>query len=417
MIRLADVRAAARRQRGKVRPTPLFLSHALGEDTGQEVWLKAESLQRTGSFKIRGATNRISRLSATERRRGVVAASAGNHAQGVALAALLHHVPATIVMPRDAPIIKMERTRGYGARVILVEGNIEEAIARAHQLREEKGFTFIHPFDDPHIQAGQGTCGLEILKDLPDVGSIVVPVGGGGLISGIAVAVKEQRPRVRIFGVQAKGAAPAVESFHRGRRTGVRRAVTMADGIKIREVADSTFALMQRHVEDIVTVTDEEISQAMVMLLEKAKLVVEGAGAAGVAALQGKHLPGVRGKTVVVLSGGNADTNLLARVIERGLTAAGRYVQLQITIPDRPGYLRSILDVVAEQGANIVDIAHYRSGWRVTLGDVEVELLLETRHPGHGREILAALKARGMSAELWGRAAYRRRRRHLLPRH
>jgi len=414
VIGLEEIREARRLHRGRLEPTPLFPSQALA-GKGREVWLKAENLQPTGSFKIRGATHRVTHLDAEERRRGVVAASAGNHAQGVAMAAALQGVPATIVMPADSPIIKMEQTRGYGAEVHFVDGGIEEAVSRAMALRQEGGLTFIHPFDDPLIQAGQGTAGLEILEDRPDVETIVVPVGGGGLIAGISVAVKEQKPDVRIFGVQAEGAAPAARSLAEGRRVGLKIASTMADGIRVREVADSTLEVMRRHVEAVVTVSDEEISGAMVLLLERSKLVVEGAGAAGVAALMAGRLPQDLGRTVVVLSGGNADTNLLSRVIQRGLTAVGRYVQVQVQIPDRPGYLRKILDVVAERRANILDIAHDRSGWRVPLGDVQVELLLETRDPAHGREILAALESLGMPTQLWGRDAYRRQRRRPLP--
>jgi threonine dehydratase len=414
VIGLDDIREARKSHRGKLEPTPIFPARALSGD-GRQVWLKAENLQPTGSFKIRGALHRVSRLGEDERRRGVVAASAGNHAQGVAMAASLEGVPATIVMPADSPVIKMEQTRSHGADVQFVDGGIEEAVALAMELRREKGLTFVHPFDDPLIQAGQGTAGLEILEGRPDVEAIVVPVGGGGLIAGISVAVKEQNPDVRIFGVQAEGADPASRSLADGRRVRLKIASTMADGIRVREVADSTFQVMRRHVESVVTVSDEEISRAMVHLLERSKLVVEGAGAAGVAALLAGRLPPDLGRTVVVLSGGNADTNLLSRVIQRGLTAAGRYVQIQVQIPDRPGYLRKILAVVAERRANILDINHDRSGWRVPLGDVQVELLLETRDPAHGREILTALESLGMPSKLWGRDAYRRQRRRPLP--
>ena len=409
MIRLRDVRAARRRVRRYVLDTPLLASAALSHPGSLDVRLKAENLQHAGSFKIRGALNRISHLSPTEKRRGVIAASAGNHAQGVALAASLVGTPATIVMPEDSPITKVERTRRFGAEVTLVPGGLEEAIAAALRLGAARGLTFIHPYDDPLIQAGQGTVALEILAAAPEVTSIVIPVGGGGLIAGMAVAIKESRRGVKVFGVEAQGAAPAAASLRRGRRVVLRRAVTLADGIRLREVAESTLAVMRRHVDDVVTVTDEEISQAMVLLLEDARLVVEGAGAAGVAALLGHRLPRLGRHPVVVLSGGNADTNLLARVIERGLTAAGRYVFFRTRVPDKPGQLKGMLEIVASERANILDIQHHRTGWRVPLGDVEIEMLLEMRHPSHGREILAALRARGITAEMWGKAAYHRR--------
>jgi len=396
LITLDDILAARQRQAGRVLTTPMYPLPG-----SRDVWLKAENLQNTGSFKIRGATNRISLLSADERRGGVVAASAGNHAQGVALAASLQSVPATIVMPQDAPIIKMERTRAAGAQVILVAGGIEEAMERAHVLARDQGLVYIHPFDDPRIQAGQGTAGLEILEALPDVESIVVPVGGGGLIAGISVAVRRQQPTVRIFGVQAHGADPAARSLRAGHPVAVQQATTMADGIRVRAVAESTFRIMHELVEDVVTVSDEEISRAMVHLMETSKLMVEGAGAAGMAALLAPgRLPAQLGRTVVVLSGGNVDTNLIARVIERGLIAAGRYVMVVVRIPDRPGHLRDILEVVATQPANILDIRHDRSGWRIPLGQVEVRLLLETRHPEDGRQICSVLTEHGMEAEL-----------------
>lgn len=400
MITLDDIQEARRRQQGRVLATPLFsMAESFAGTDG--VWLKAENLQHTGSFKIRGATNRIALLDAQERKQGVIAASAGNHAQGVARAAAQQGVPATIVMPQDAPIIKMERTRETGAEVILVEGDIEEAVERAHLLAQERGLTFIHPFDDPRIQAGQGTAGLEILEDLPDVDSIVVPVGGGGLISGIAVAVRERRPHVRIFGAQARGAAPASRSIRAGRLLPLDQARTMADGIRVRSLSQSTLDIMSRHVEDVVAVGDEEISQAMVYLMERTRLVVEGAGAAGLAAiLCGDRLPGDLGRTVVVLSGGNVDTNLIARVIERGLITAGRYVLLVVRIPDRPGYLKGILDVVTSRHANILNVRHDRSGWRVPLGEVEVQLLLETRHPHDGQDMCDDLCRQGMAATL-----------------
>ncbi|MFQ5670791.1 MAG: threonine ammonia-lyase [Acidobacteriota bacterium] len=406
MITLDDVRRAYLPQKKHIRPTPLFPSDALHRATGCLVWLKAENLQRTGSFKIRGATSRLALLSPEERHHGVVAASAGNHAQGVALAASLEHVSATIVMPQDSPIIKSEQTQEDKADVLLVEGGIEEALARAHQLEAERKLVFIHPFDDPWIQAGQGSVGLEILADLRQVDTVVVPVGGGGLVSGIAVAVREEKPDVKIFGVQAEGADPARQSLREGRLVRLARAVTMADGIRVRTVAQSTLDVMKRYLEDVVTVTDEQLSRAMAWLLEKEKLVVEGAGAAGVAALLAGRLPPDTGSTVIVLSGGNADTNQLARVIERGLAAVGRYVLLRVRIPDRPGYLKGVLDVVAARRANILDIVHYRTGWHVPLGQVAVEMLLETRHPEHGNQIAASLREKGLSARLWDRNAY-----------
>ena len=406
MVTLKDVRAAARALEGVVRPTPLVVSHTLSDHLGREVLLKPENLQRTGSFKIRGAYNRMIHIPAADRARGVVAASAGNHAQGVALAARLLGIPSVVVMPLDAPIVKVDRARGYGAEVVLVKGDFEAAAHKCKKIQEDRGATLIPTYDDPAVIAGQGTVGLEILAEAPDVEEILVPVGGGGLIAGIAVAVKDQNPKVRVVGVEAEGCAPAVASMKRGRRVTLSKASTFAEGIAVRQIGEHPFAIMKDRVDEVVTVSDDAIARAMVTLMEKSKLVVEAAGAAGAAALLEAGATRGNGRVVVVLSGGNADINLIQRVIERGLVAEGRYVRVTVRMPDRPGNLALVLAVVAAHGGNVVDVDHDRGGWRVSLGEVNASLLVETREPGAGPAILEAVTAAGFEASLLGRREY-----------
>lgn len=392
---LKDIEAAAVRLQHVVRRTPLLESHVLSQISGGKVWLKAEMLQRTGSFKLRGATNLIAVLAEQGREGGVIAASAGNHAQGVAVAAKAVGRPCTIVMPESAAIAKVEATRSYGAEVILHGEDFGQAQAEARRLATERGLIFIPAYDDPLIVAGQGTVGLEIMEDLPDVDLVLVPVGGGGLAAGVAIAVKSHRPQVAVIGVQAEAAPGAIASLRAGRPKPVKPGPTIADGIAVPAPGQVTLPLLQRYLDDIVAVEEEAISRAIVLLLERAKLVVEGAGAVGAAALLAGKID-ARGKTVcLILSGGNVDINLLARIVEHGLSAAGRYLTLRLILDDRPGRLAHVLTCIARTGANILDIDQSLPGVEVPLGKAAVQLLLELRNPDHITEITTALTHAG----------------------
>ncbi|MBI4470357.1 MAG: threonine ammonia-lyase [Acidobacteria bacterium] len=395
MISLSDITRAAASLHGVLEPTPMLRSAGMSESLGRAVYLKAENLQRTGSFKIRGAYYKILNLTEDERGRGVIASSAGNHAQGVALAARLQGIPATIVMPEDASLFKVMRTQAYGAEVVLHGRLYDDAYQHALALQEERGLAFVHAFEDPLIMAGQGTAALEILEQLPDVDTIIVPVGGGGLISGIAAAAKSLKPDASVIGVQARGAAPGVVSFKERKLVTLPGAETIADGIRVRTIGSQTFDHILRFVDDMVTVTDDEIAHAMVFLLEDAKLVAEGAGAVGVAALLSGRIESPGKICCAVISGGNLDLNFMAQVIEHGLTAASRHVHIGTYIPDRPGELGKILGLLSGMRVNILDVEHHRAGWDVPLGWVEVELLVETRNDEHSREILESLNQSG----------------------
>ncbi len=396
-IRLEDITDAAAALGPYVQRTPLLRAGALGQMAGVELWLKAENLQRTGSFKVRGAFNRIRLLSPEERRCGVVAASAGNHAQGVALAARELGVRATVVMPEAAPLVKVESTRGYGAEVVLHGHDFEEAFAHAQALHRDSGAVLVHAFDDPAVIAGQGTVGLEIVEQLPDVQLVVVPVGGGGLISGVAVAVKSLVPTARVVGVQAAAAPAVYQSWGQARAVEVPARRTLADGLAVSAARGGVLGLLRRWVDDMVTVEEDELAGAMVLLLERAKLVAEGAGAAAVAALvYGKvRMPGAR--AVAVVSGGNVDLNTLARVVDRGLMKTGRLLRLHTRLLDRPGSLRQLLDVVAQEGANVVTVEHDRLAPDVPVGEADVTLLVETRDAEHARILLTQVRRAGFS--------------------
>jgi threonine dehydratase len=383
---LSAIRAAAQRLEPHIVRTPTVISHSLGAAVGRRVHLKLETLQRTGSFKVRGALNRVLTLTDAERSRGIVAASAGNHAQGVALAGALTGCRAVIVMPQDTPVVKVDRTRSHGAEVVLSGVNYEEAYATARTLCDEQGLVMVHPFDDLEVIHGQGTIGLEILADLPDVDTIVVPTGGGGMVAGIALAVKALKPSVRIVGVQAEGANPMTRSFAAGQPIEVEGPTTIADGIRVGRVGLNTWPLVRDLVDDMVSVSENEITEAIVRGIEEVKVVTEGAGAAGVAALLADRI-GPGDVVCSLMCGGNIDLNLIARVIERGLTKAGRYHAMRLRTRDVPGRLRAMAEVLAEHGANIVDISHFRAGWRIPVGSVEIEVLIETRGAGEGRAI------------------------------
>lgn len=395
LVGIDDVRAAAERLYEVLQPTPIEASRALSEAAGVEVLLKCENLQRTGSFKLRGAYNRIAQLSDDERSRGVVCASAGNHAQGVALAAQMLEVQATVFMPEQAPLPKVEATTSYGADVRLVGVSFDESLASAQAHAEESGKVFVHPFDHRDIISGQGTVGLEILDEVPDVGTVVVPVGGGGLCSGVGVVVKALRPQTRLIGVQSTACAWFQASAEAGApRTGDGDGETIADGIAVKEPGALTLAHLQELGDEVVSVDDPTIARAVVMLLERAKMAVEPAGAAAVAAVLSGTLD-LAPPVVVVLSGGNIDLLLLQHLVTSGLTEEGRFVTISTRVPDRPGELHSLLGLLADRRANIVAVEHHRFGRRLRLREVEVVLELETRGPEHITELRDAVRAAG----------------------
>ena len=391
MLTLADVRAAHERIAGALPRTPLETSERLTRVFGGPVALKLENLQPTGSFKERGALHRLLTLAPEARAAGVVAGSAGNHAQALAAHAARLGVSCTIVMPVGTPLVKVTATREHGAQVVLHGRGYDEAFAEAARRAQVDGFTLVHGFDDEIVMAGAGTVGLEVLEEMPELGTIVVPVGGGGLIAGIAVAVKESRPQARVIGVQSARVPSMKTALAEGGPVLVPPSPTLGDGIAVRKVGASTLPIVRRYVDDIVTVDEEELAGAILYLLEREKTVSEGAGAAAVAALlHGRIDPG-QGATVAVVSGGNIDVNVLARIIERGLVKDGRLVRVRVRIGDHPGDLYRLLGVVADARANIVDVEHNRAFTKVELDETVVDLTLETRGPDHVRELEAAL--------------------------
>jgi threonine dehydratase len=392
----ADVEAAAALLAGVVRRTPLEHSRELADRVGGPVWLKCENLQRTGSFKIRGAYTRIARLSDAERARGVVAASAGNHAQGVALAASLLGTRATVFMPETAPLPKLAATKAYGATIHLLGQTLAEPLVAAAEHAQRTGAVFIHPFEHVDVIAGQGTVGLEILEQCTDLRTVVVSAGGGGLLSGIAVAVKSRRPDVRVVAVQAEGAAAFRGSLAAGRPVPLASMATMADGIAVPAPGELTFAHVSELVDEVRTVTEEDLSRALLFCLERAKLVVEPAGGAAVAAVLAD--PAAFAPPVAaVISGGNIDPVLLLKVVQHGMAAAGRYLSLRLRVPDRPGSLAAVLAELAAVGANVLEVEHERTGARLDVGEVEISVVLETRGPDHAAEVTAALVRAGFS--------------------
>lgn len=391
---LDDVRAAAAAAAGVAHPTPLESSGTFSGIAGLPVYLKLENLQKTGSFKLRGAYNKIRLLPERDKTRGVIAASAGNHAQGVAYAAHRAGIRAVIVMPETAPLSKVSATRGYGADVVLAGASYDEAFARAKELEAQEGLTFVHAFDDPDVMAGQGAIGLEILRDLPEVKSVIVPVGGGGLIAGMATAIKESAPHVKVVGVQAAGADAMARSFAAGTLVHDAEANTIADGIAVRSPGQATFEVVRKYVDEIVTVDDEAIAATILMLLERAKLVVEGAGAIGLAALLHDRVA-APGPVACLISGGNIDVNFIARIIERGLVKAGRRVLMTTNVVDRPGSLQKLLACIAASRGNVLYVHHDRIRHDVPLGQAKVQISLETRDLAHTEEILAALRNEG----------------------
>ncbi|GAA4736533.1 threonine ammonia-lyase [Amnibacterium soli] len=391
---LERIRDAARVLAPLAARTPMETSRFLASVTGAPVHLKCENLQRTGSYKIRGASYRLSRLSPEERARGVVAASAGNHAQGVAFAARELGIEATIFMPIGVALPKLEATRDYGATVELVGDVVDESLAAAKRWAEQTGAVFIPPFDHPDVIAGQATVGLEILEDVPDVQTIVVPVGGGGLIAGVVSAVKQLAPHVRVIGVQAENAAAFPSSLAAGEVRTVRTTPTIADGIAVGTPGRITFEIVRDLVDEVVTVTDDETASALLVLLERAKLVVEPAGAVGVAALLSGLVPDP-GRTVAVLSGGNIDPLMMERVISRGLVTSDRYMTLRIGLPDRPGQLAVISAIIAEANANVVEVLHTRHGSDTQISEVQIDISVETRGKPHQAAVLERLEQAG----------------------
>lgn len=397
MIELDDIRQAREGLKGVAHYTALDYSETFSALSGNDIYLKLENLQKTGSFKVRGAYNKIMSLSEAERKKGVIAASAGNHAQGVAFASSKAGLESTIVMPEGAPLAKIQATKNYGAKIVLSGETFDEALEHAHALQRETGAAFVHAFNDEQVITGQGTIGLEMMEQLPDVEAIVCPIGGGGLISGIAKAVKELNPTVKIYGVEAAACPSMVKSLRGNKPLKVPTVSTLADGIAVKQPGEMTFELVQKYVDSIVTVDDLEISRTMLYLLERSKLLVEGSGAAALAALLYKKIPIEGKKTIAILSGGNVDIHFVSRIIEHGLVEAGRFVKFSTLVPDKPGHLNRLLNVIAKQKANVISIEHYRISSRVIPGQTEIELSLETRDHEHIEMIEEKLKMGGYS--------------------
>jgi threonine dehydratase len=399
MIGLSDIQAALGRIRDAIRVSPCTPSEAFSELTKCSIFLKLDNQQRTGAFKERGALNKLLSLSTQERNRGVIAASAGNHAQGVAYHAGRQGIRARILMPLPTPLTKVSATRSYGADVVLHGTNYDDAYEKAVEQSRQEGLTLIHAFDDDAVIAGQGTLGLEILQQHSDIDAIVVPIGGGGLIAGIACAVKETNPRVQVFGVQPARIPSMKAAVAEGKLVTLNPAKTIADGIAVRRAGERTLPLVQKYVDEIVTVEEEEIANAILLLLEREKTLAEGAGAAAMAAVLNHKLPLMGKRVAVLVCGGNIDVTLLARIIERGLVKDGRLVRLRVHLPDYPGALHRLTGILAEHRANIVETAYDRAYHGVNLGDTAIDITMETRGPGHITELLGALTGAGYTHE------------------
>jgi threonine dehydratase len=393
MVRLTDIKQAAKRLKDVVYKTPITYSYSLSEISGANVFLKLESLQRTGSFKIRGAYNKLCKLNGTDRR--VIAASAGNHAQGVALAAKLLGMKANLVMPEGTPINKIVAVRHYGADVFLHGNTFDDAYAYARRLEKESGDLFVHAFDDPDVIAGQGTIGLEIIESLKDVESVIVPVGGGGLISGVSTAIKEKNPRIKIIGVQSKNAPSMSISLKKGTIVETGSGQTIADGIAIRKAGTLTFEIAKKYVDDIISVDDNEIEDALLLLTERKRIVVEGAGAAALAGLLKRKNKFRKRNVLILVSGGNIDINILAKIIERGLVKNGRFIRLIVDLPDIPGSLGQLTSLLGSLKANIVQISHDRFSRNLPINRAIVEISLETKGFEHQREVIMLLREKG----------------------
>jgi threonine dehydratase len=402
-VTLSDIRAAREVIKDVIIPTPTLPDEKLSNEIGAQAYLKAENLQRSGSFKIRGAYNKISSLTPKEKERGVITASAGNHAQGVAVAARLNNIKATIVLPEFAPLTKVAATKAQGAEVILKGGSFDEAVAYSKELGAERGMIYVHAFEDEKIIAGQGTIGLEISEAVPDISAVVVPIGGGGVCSGIAIAIKSLLPNTRVYGVQAASVPSIRESIKAGHPVEVQAQPTIADGIAVKRPGELTLPIIKEFVDEVVEVSEDEIAQAVYHCVQNNRLVVEGAGAAGVAALLARKIPVTSDdKVCAVLCGGNIDANLLARILEQVLVWQGRYIFLRVLVLDRPGFLAGLLNQVAKGGANVIEVFHQRAMRLAPLGHVGIELLLEVRDQRHGHEIFESLLAAGYGVEREG---------------
>ena len=399
MITLSDIQAAAGRIRDSIYLSPCPRSEAFSVLTGNQIYLKLDNQQRTGAFKERGALNKLLMLTRTEQERGVITASAGNHAQGLAYHAGRHGIRAQIVMPLTTPLTKVSATRAYGADVLLHGANYDEAYDEAARRAKIEGLSFVHAFDDDAVIAGQGTLGLEILQQQPEIKAVVAPIGGGGLIGGIACAIKETNPNVRVFGVQPARLPSMKVALAEGRPVTLSPAATIADGIAVRRTGDRTLPLVQKYVDDVVTVDEEEIANAILLLLEREKTLAEGAGAAAMAALLNHKLPLAGKRVVALVCGGNIDVTLLSRIIERGLVKDGRLVRLRVHLPDYPGALNHLTAILAQHRANIVETSYDRTYYGVNLGETAIDITMETRGPDHIAELLSALGAGGYSHE------------------
>jgi threonine dehydratase len=390
-ITLENIRIAERRIRDNILLSPCCHSVDLSEMTGQQVYVKLDNLQRTGAFKERGALNKILTLAEEEKRRGVITASAGNHGQAVAYHATRRGIRALVVMPVATPLVKIDATQRFGARIVLHGANYDEAYAEAMRLCEAEGLTFLHPFNDPAVICGQGSIGLEILEQVPGLEAVVVPVGGGGLISGVACAIKETNPKIRVIGVQTERLPSMLRAEEAGHPVTIPANVTIADGIAVRRAGDITLPLVERYVDELVVVDEEEIANAILVLLEKEKTLAEGAGAVALAALLNKRTTLGNQKTAVLVCGGNIDVSLLAKIIERGLIKDGRRVRIRVWLPDRPGALHGLTKILLEQQANIIETVHNRSGAGISLGDTAIDISLETRGKTHVAALAHAL--------------------------
>ncbi|MGA8368098.1 MAG: threonine ammonia-lyase [Candidatus Acidiferrales bacterium] len=399
LVTIETIEAAAKRIHGSIFLSPFVRSETFSQLTGNSIFFKLENLQMTGAFKERGALNKILLLTAEERRRGVIAASAGNHAQAVAYHAGQRGIAAQICMPLTTPLVKVSATRGYGAEVILAGANYDEACEEAVRRSRERGLTFIHPFDDEAVIAGQGTLGIEMLEQAADLDAVVIPVGGGGLIAGLACAVKEKRPKIRVIGVQSSKLPSMKAAMEHNGPVTLPANKTIADGIAVRCAGAVTFPLVRKYVDEIVTVDDEEIANAILLLLEKEKTLTEGAGAVAVAAVLNRKVPGAGKKVGVLISGGNIDVTLLSRIIERGLVKDGRLLRIRVHLPDHPGALVRLSTVIADHKANIIETLYDRAYYGVVLGDTVIDITVEMRGPEHIAELKAALDAAGYAHE------------------
>lgn len=399
-ITLEDVQKSYDRIAEIVRVTPLERSQTLTNIVGEEIFLKYENLQKTGSFKLRGATNKILKLIEQGSKGGVIAASAGNHAQGVAFAATKSGIPSVIVMPEGAPITKIMATQGYGAEVILKGLTYDDCYQHAMELALERRLNYVHAFNEKEVIAGQGTIGIEIIDQLRDVQNIVVPIGGGGLMAGVLLAVKEINPTIRIIGVQAQGASAMVDSVRMGKLLETQMVNTIADGIAVKKPGDLTFSIINKYIDDVVTVDDEEIARAILLLLERSKTIVEGAAAVTIAALIYNKIKDLKGKTVAVLSGGNIDPNILSRIIERGMVKAGKTTFLEVILQDVPGSLQKLLSSIAIHKANVIAVNHDRLNPQIPIKFAKVNLMLETRNLNHGEDLVKELLKEGYKSRI-----------------